>query len=281
MNPFFKTIAGSLLFASLSPTIAYANSVAIGDPYSGGIRYHLNFDFDNPGSLSTKTGDALPLIGATGNRQDFGNNGLVDEVAVKAWRLPLTPSGVPAADYGWSLNSRWSVIDLNGLAAHGYSHAQVSITLQSDATVPEGDGEHLHDLIPAITAWTGIETSGTQGPPNNTWYPNGNSSTNWSDWWANDLKQSALNGQVWWAADDSSNPSNTVTLHLPWLALGGNDDLLTLAFAGNRYDHPTQFNFANFKATINVQAVPLPGTLWLFGSTVLALLKIGGWRQRR
>jgi hypothetical protein len=147
--------------------------------------------------------------------------------------------------------------------------------------VPEGDGEHLHDLIPAITAWTGIETSGTQGPPNNTWYPNGNSSTNWSDWWANDLKQSALNGQVWWAADDSSNPSNTVTLHLPWLALGGNDDLLTLAFAGNRYDHPTQFNFANFKTTINVQAVPLPGTLWLFGSTVLALLKIGGWRQRR
>ncbi len=271
MNSFLKIFASTTLFVGLLPSIGHANTASIGDPYSGGIRYHLYFDFDNPGSLSTQTGDVLPLIGTADNRQDFNNDGLVDEVAVKAWRLPLTPSGVPADDYGWSLNSRWSVIDLNGLANNGYSHAQVRITLQADSTVPEGNGEHLHNLIPGITAWTGIETSGTQGPPNNTWYPNGSSSTNWSEWWASDLKQSALNGQVWWAADNSNNPSNTVTLQLPWLTLGGNDDLLTLVFAGNRYDHPTQFNFANFKTTISVQAVPVPAAFWLFGSSLLGL----------
>jgi hypothetical protein len=246
-------------------------AVFIGDPNPGGIKYHLNFDFDNPGALSVKTGDVLPTIGIEGDRQDFNNDSQVDEVAVKAWRLPLSPSGAPTDDYGWSLNSRWSVVDLNGLAANGYTHAIVSITLQSDTTVLEGNGEHLHNLIPALTAWKGVENSGTQGPPNNTWYPNGSSSDNWSDWWASDLKQSAQNGQVWWAADDSNNPTNVVTLNLPVMALNGSSDLISLVFAGNRYDHPSQFNFANFKATVSVQAVPVPAAIWLFGSALAGI----------
>lgn len=268
-----------LILLSAVPAMTSANTVAIGDPFPGGIRYHLSFWFDQPGVLTAKTGDALPLIGVASDRQDFGGDGLVDEVAVKAWRLPLSPSGVAPGDYGWSLNSRWSIVDLNGLKAQGYNFAQVSVTLQADPTVPEGNGEHLHDLIPALTAWQGIETTVTQGPPSNIWYPNGYSSTNWADWWATDLKQSALAGKVWWAADDSANPVHSVTLTLPWLPLNGSSDFLTLVFGGNRYDHPTQFNFANFKTTVAVQAaVPVPGAGGLLAS-ILAGWVIGSWRR--
>ena len=250
--------------------------VFIGDPNPGGIAYHLNFDFDNPGSLSATTGQSLPTIGNAADRQDFNGDVVVDEVGVKSWRDNIDPAGVPpAGQYGWALNSRWSLIDLNGLAANGYTQAQVTITLQSDATGANGSA----DLIPGVTAWKGQELTNSVGG-SDIWFPNAATSSNWNDWWASDLKQSGLNGQVWSAADDSNNPLHTVTLTLPWLSLNGTNDYLSLNFGGNKFTNPTQFNFANFKATVSVQAVPLPASIWLFGSAVLGMFGLRSTKSK-
>lgn len=267
---------GVLSSAALLLSQNTQSAVFIGDPNAGGIAYHLDFQFNNPGSLSATTGETLATIGAAGDRQDFSGDEQVDEVGVKSWRDSYDPDfggPLPSGQYGWALNSRWSMIDLNGLAANGYTQAQVSITLQADSTGTNG----LSDLIPGITAWKGLElTNPVTGTDK--WFPNASTSNNWNDWWASDLKQSALNGLVWSAADDSSNPTHSVNLTLPWLALNGSNDFITLNFGGNLIGSPTQFNFANFKATISVQAVPLPGAVWLFGS---AMAGFGTLLQRR
>jgi hypothetical protein len=258
----FGLLSGIAFFSSPNAQSA----VFIGDPNAGGIAYHLDFQFDNPGNLSATTGQTLATIGAAGDRQDFNGDLVVDEVGVKSWRDSYDPDfggPLPGGQYGWALNSRWSMIDLNGLAANGYTQAQVSITLQADATGTNG----VNDLVPGITAWKGLElTNSVTGTDK--WFPNASTSNNWNDWWASDSKQSALNGLVWSAADDSSNSAHSITLTLPWLALNGSNDFITLNFGGNLIGSPTQFTFANFKATVSVQAVPLPGAAWLFGSAL-------------
>lgn len=278
------TIARSLLtgltltcsLTAFAPN-AEASTVYLGDPNPGGIRYHLYFAFDTPGTLTAATGQVLPQIGNPADRQDFNDDGLVDEVGLKAWRGVIDPAGpLPPDQYGWSLNSRWSVVDLTGLHANGYAQAQVSIALEANTTPPVATDKVL---IPAITAWTGIETAGTASFTNN-WYPNGISTTNWSDWWATDLAASALAGHVWAAADDSNTPAHTVTLTLPWMALTGTNDYLTLVFGGNDFNQSNPFEFPNFTTRVTVQAapVPVPAALWLFGSGVAAM---AGFAKRR
>ncbi|MCP9442304.1 MAG: VPLPA-CTERM sorting domain-containing protein [Nitrospira sp.] len=270
---------GWLLMSSLVilPSGAQASTVYLGDPFPGGIRYHLYYSFDHPGTLTAATGQAPLQIGNPADRQDFGSDGLVDEVGLKAWRGLFDPPGPVGSDeYGWSLNSRWSVVDLSGLHANGYAQAQVSITLEANTTPPVATDKVL---IPGITAWTGIETTGTASFTNN-WYPNGISTTNWSDWWATDLAASALAGHVWAAADNTDSPAHTVTLTLPWMTLTGTTDYLTLVFGGNDFNQSNPFEFPNFTAHVTVVAspVPLPAALWLFGSGVIGL---AGLAQRR
>jgi hypothetical protein len=265
-------LLGALLVGNRAQADVY-----LGDPFPGGLRYHLYFDVNAPGTLTATTGQALTQIGNPADRQDFNSDGLVDEVGLKAWRGIIDPSGpVPEGQYGWSLNSRWSVIDLNDLAGGDPTQARVSITLESNTTPPVATDKVL---IPAVTAWKGVETVGTASQANN-WYPNGISSTNWSEWWAADLAAGSLAGQVWAAADDSNNPAHTVTLTLPWMTLSDTDNYLTLAFGGNDFNRSNPFEFPNFTARVSVETapVPLPAAAYLFGSGVAGLI---GLARRR
>jgi hypothetical protein len=67
------------------PSIGTANTVVIGDPTTGGVRYHLTYDMDNPGTISANTGQALTVQGAAGAHTDSGSNGLVDTIASKSF----------------------------------------------------------------------------------------------------------------------------------------------------------------------------------------------------
>lgn len=75
--------AVGILLAGISP--AFANTVFIGDPTSGGVRYHLGYQFDTPGTLSARTGQSLPINTNPANQHvDAGSNGLVDTIASKS-----------------------------------------------------------------------------------------------------------------------------------------------------------------------------------------------------
>lgn len=265
-KPTLKFCSSFLVALATLPCIQPALAdVYIGDPIPGGIAYHLDFVFNNLGTLSATTGQTLTPIGNLADAQDFNGDLKVDEVGVKSWRDNIDPDfagPIPASQYGWALNSRWIMLDLNPLQNQGYSQVKVNVTLQADATGANGTA----DLISAFTVWQGLELT---NPVTTTdkWYPNASTSNNWSDWWATNLKASAQVGQVWWAADDTNNPTHSISLELPTQTLAGSNNYLTLVFGGNNFG-PTQFTFANFKATVSVEAVPIPGAVWLFMSSL-------------
>jgi hypothetical protein len=258
------------------PSIVAANTVYIGDPTSGGVKYHLTYDMDNPGSVSASTGQALTIQGAASAHTDSGSNGLVDTVASKSFHdLGTLGSGIVPGTYGWAHTSRWSVIDLNGLYDAGHTDVQLSVTLEDF----NGTG-----LIPGFALWQGKEDLGNYSSR----YVNGIDSTNWSDWngggacapagtcsYYPTLAQAGLAGNVWAAADNQTSPTGTATVTLHTILTAGGNNYFTFVMGGNA---PLSSTGAarDFKATVSV--VPVPAAVYLFGS---GLIGLAGLARRR
>lgn len=255
------------------PSLGAANTVYIGDPTVGGVRYHLTYDMDNLGSVSANTGQALTVQSA-GQHVDSGSNGLVDTIASKSFhdlgRLGGTSaSPIYPGTYGWAHTSRWSLIDLNGLYDAGHTNVQLTVTLEDF----NGTG-----LIPGFALWQGKEDLGNWSSR----YVNGINSTNWSDWngggacapagtcsYYPTLAQAGLAGNVWAAADDRANPTGTATVTLHTTLTAGNNNYFTLVKGGNA-DLASTGAARDFQATVSV--VPVPAAIWLFGSGLAGLV---------
>ncbi len=253
------------------PSIGAANTVYIGDPTTGGVRYHLTYDMDSPGTASAQTGQALTVQGTTSAHTDSGGNGLVDTIASKSFHdLGNLATGIYPGTYGWAHTSRWSVIDLNGLYDAGHTNVQLTVTLQDS----NGTG-----LIPGVTVWQGKEDLGNYSSR----YVNGIDSTNWDQWnggglcapagtcsYYPTLAQAGLGGNVWAAADSQTSPTGTATVSLNTILTAGNNNYFTFVMGGNA---PLSSTGAarNFQATVSVAPVPVPAAIYLFGSGLIGL----------
>ncbi|MCP9468698.1 MAG: VPLPA-CTERM sorting domain-containing protein [Nitrospira sp.] len=279
--------ASAFCLSLVSAGPALANTVSIGDPTSGGVRYHLWYQFDNPGTLSARTGQALPINTNPDNQHvDAGSDGLVDTIASKSHydqiRLGGTASSpIEPGIYGWTHTSRWALVDLNPLYANGHTVVDVSITLgrYDDGTAGR------EDLIPGLTVWLGKEDAGN-------WlhtYVNGINSANWGAWngdppcapagtcsYFPTLAQAGLAGHVWAEGDDHTNPTGTATVVIDDLVLNpGGNNYLTIVLGG-RADLTSTGAAKNFIASVSV--VPLPAAAWLFGA---GLVGLAGMARRR
>lgn len=264
------------------PSLGAANTVYIGDPTNGGVRYHLTYDMNNPGTVSANTGQALTVQGAAGAHTDSGANGLVDTIASKSFhdlgRLGGTASSpIYPGTYGWSHTSRWSVIDLNGLYDAGHTNVQLSVTLEDF----NGTG-----LIPGLALWQGKEDLGNYASR----YVNGVDSTNWDHWngggdcapaetcsYFPTLAQAGLDGKVWATADDRNNPTGLATITLNTILTAGGNNYFTFVMGGNA-DLSSTGVAKDFKATVSVAPVPVPAAVYLFGS---GLIGLAGLARRR
>lgn len=266
------------------PSIGAANTVYIGDPTTGGVKYHLTYDMDNLGSASASTGEALTVQGAASAHTDSGDNGLVDTIASKSFHDVGSLGGSSASPiypgtYGWSHTSRWSVIDLNGLYDGGYRNVRLSVTLEDF----NGTG-----LIPGFALWQGKEDLGNYSSR----YVNGIDSTNWDQWnggglcapagtcsYFPTLAQAGLAGNVWATADNQTNPTGTATVTLHTILTAGDNNYFTFVMGGNA---PLSSTGAarDFKATVSVapSPLPVPAAVYLFGS---GLIGLAGLARRR
>jgi hypothetical protein len=259
------------------PSIGTANTVYIGDPTDGGVRYHLTYAFDNTGALSAATGQSLAIQG-TGTRIDSNSDGIVDTIASKSYHdLGTLGSGIVPGTYGWTHTSRWSLIDLNGLYDAGHTNVQLSVTLEAF---------NNSGLIPGFALWQGKEDAGNWSSR----YVNGIDSTNWSDWngggacapagtcsYFPTLAQAGLAGNVWAVADDRTNPTGLATVVLNALLAEGGNNYFTLVMGGNADLASTGVAQA-FQATVSVAPVPVPAAVYLFGS---GLIGLAGLARRR
>lgn len=256
------------------PSIGAANTVYIGDPTTGGVRYHLTYEMNSPGSVSAQTGQALAVLGA-GQHVDSGSNGLVDTIASKSFhdlgRLGGTSSNpIYPGTYGWSHTSRWGLIDLNSLYDAGHTSVQLSVTLED----LNGTG-----LIPGFALWQAKEDAGNWSSR----YVNGINSTNWDHWngggdcapagtcsYYPTLAQAGLDGKVWAVADDRDNPTGLATVTLHTILTGGGNNYFTLVMGGNA-DLASTGAARDFRATVSVAPVPVPAAVYLFGSGLIGL----------
>jgi len=280
-------LAGAGIIAGLIPQ-AYAASggVYIGDFAPGGIKYHLNYIIDQTNTAySAHSGQALSVKGDWPNYTDSPGStgspargdraaqppvdpdGLVDTIGSASWH-DLTTLNDVNGEYGWGHSSRWAQIDLNPLYHQGYRDVKVTIKLEGygDASDPAGD------LIPGVTVWQGLQFRGKH----NAVYPNGATSTNWDDWAvaseSDELSREAQAGNVWWAADDIDSPTGQAEVTITSLALDPNgSSYLTVALGGNGSLDQTDKHAVNFMATVTVQAVPIPGAVYLLGSSLIGL----------
>ncbi|MCP9450594.1 MAG: hypothetical protein NNA21_11110, partial [Nitrospira sp.] len=234
--------ASALGLSLVSAGPALANTIYIGDPTTGGVRYHLWYQFDNPGTLTTWTGQSH-TVNSAGQHVDSGSNGLVDTIASKSHYDQIRLGGTAASPiepgiYGWTHTSRWALIDLNPLYANGHTVVDVNITLgrYDDGTAGR------EDLIPGLTVWLGKEDAGN-------WlhtYVNGIDSTNWNEWngggvcapagtcsYFPTLAQAGLAGHVWAAGDNHTSPTGTATVVIDDLVLNpGGNNYLTIVLGG-------------------------------------------------
>ncbi|MCP9439500.1 MAG: VPLPA-CTERM sorting domain-containing protein [Nitrospira sp.] len=279
--------AVGILLAGAHP--AFANTVYIGDPTEGGVRYHLWYQFNNPGTLSANTGQALPINTNPSNQHvDAGTNGLVDTIASKSHYDQIRLGGTADSPiypgiYGWTHTSRWALVDLNPLYDNGHTQVDVSITLGRYDDGTEG----REDLVPGLTVWLGKEDAGN-------WlhtYVNGLDSANWDAWngggdcapagtcsYFPTLAQAGLNGNVWATGDDYTNPTGAATVLINGLALGpGGNNYLTVVLGG-RADLTSTGAAKNFIASVSV--VPIPAAVWLFGAGLTGLVGIARRRMQ-
>lgn len=272
MRPYSSFAVLTALILSV-PSIAAANAVYIGDPTSGGVKYHLTYDMDTVGSASANTGQTLTVQGAAGAHTDSGSDGKVDTIASKSFHDTGSLGGSNASPiypgtYGWTHTSRWSVIDLNGLYDAGHTNVQLNITL-SDFN---GTG-----LIPGLAVWQGKEDAGNYSSR----YVNGIDSTNWAQWnggglcapagtcsYFPTLAQAGLAGNVWAAADSQTSPTGTAGVTLNTILTAGGNNYFTVVMGGNAplVDSGVA---KDFQATVSV--VPVPAAVYLFGSGLIGL----------
>ncbi len=279
-------IASVMGLSLLGAGPSFANTIFIGDPYPGGVRYHLQYQFTTPGTLTTWTNQSHLVVGTSGNYVDAGNNGLVDTLASKSHYDQIRLGGTAANPiapgiYGWTHTSRWALIDLNPLYANGHTVVDVNITLgrYDDGTAGR------EDLIPGLTVWLGREDLGNWSHT----YVNGIDSANWNEWngggvcapagtcsYFPTLAQAGLNGQVWAAGDDYANPTGMASVLINDLVLNpGGNNYLTVVLGG-RADLASTGAAKNFIASVSV--VPLPAAAWLFGA---GLVGLAGMARRR
>ncbi|MCP9451522.1 MAG: VPLPA-CTERM sorting domain-containing protein [Nitrospira sp.] len=278
-------LASVLGISLLSTGPVFANTIYIGDPTTGGVRYHLWYQFNNLGTLTTWTGNSHP-VNSAGQHTDAGSNGLVDTIASKSHydqiRLGGTASSpIEPGIYGWTHTSRWALIDLNPLYANGHTVVDVNIALgrYDDGTAGR------EDLIPGLTVWLGKEDLGNWSHT----YVNGINSTNWGAWngdppcapagtcsYFPTLAQAGLAGHVWADGDDHTSPTGTASVFINDLVLGpGGNNYLTVVLGG-RADLASTGAAKNFIASVSV--VPLPAAAWLFGA---GLVGLAGMARRR
>ena len=246
MKKIFKfnriSLSLSLGLLGLSP-LAQAH-VEVSDPSADGINYHLSYMFHHDGTLTAQSGVPLP-----------NNHGTPGTVKSGAWsnqtvKDPSHP-GYNTQPAGWGHASKWAFVDfgdINGANASSPSY-KITVTLE-DADASPGT------FVPGFTIWEGAD----HDDGHSHWYPNGTETPPIAagTWWAEDLT-----ANIGHASGNAAGDVATFTTVVNASALA---DSWTIAFGGN--DTVSAPHNDNFKLSVSVQAVPIPGAVWLFGSAI-------------
>jgi hypothetical protein len=229
-------LAGSMSAQAATPVVKWMDKGA-----SDGVPYFASISFSDSGTVSLKTGDALPG-GPLGTET-------VDKLGYRSWydnSIDADGDGKESL-MGWLHNSRWVQVNVGDLLKAGYTKARIRATLARYDDRNHSATDLDDDLVPGITAWRGVDTTSAQL---DMWYPN-IFQTNEGNWWAAGLVNNPLAADAGAPAYPSAVIDETVTLSKTsaplnkfTLALGGNDTRLTAVK-----------HTVNFKLTVQIVGV--------------------------
>jgi hypothetical protein len=236
--------------AQAHESIVYALPTA--EP-AAGIPYQLGFYFHDTGTATVKSDDVLEVLGAAA-----GTTATVARTGSRSWSNDLNTDVNKDGEkslLGWTHSSRWGLVDVSGLKT-GYKRATVRITISR-----LDDGNHAaedldDDLVPAISVWRGIDTTGAQSA----WYPNvfqiteryedPAGSGNFRNWW------STLDGKGLFAASATPMmPQKVVYEQTIVLSKDANNNVLTFVIGGNDSDAAMTKHSVNFKVQVDVKGL--------------------------
>lgn len=222
--------------------LTFSSTILAAETLAGyGILYDAQLVFTNedakPGGkiLSVKSGDILlPAAQKNSNITPY----LIPRVKSSGWCDPSANPNTLTKEYencfGWSMYSRWFLIDLSKVSSTVWVQINVSRYKDNDSDLTDDD------LIPAMTIWRGKQSQGKFGD----WYPNqfqgfdnfGKPLNNdkfkpfWA-WTLSPLSNISTNAS-WSSALESSN-QKSVTIIQKVVNKTGDQDYLTIALSGD------------------------------------------------
>lgn len=158
-------------------------------PWVANIIFNKN-DLKANAVTTVKTGDDITHKRQRADAAKNGNTQVMPKLKSMSWcddGVKSLMSSTPESGkcYGWSMHSRWIVLDLNALKKAGLTNVWVSITAKKydDGTASEVDstGKSLpsdDDLVPALTVFQGRQDEGVHLH----WFPS--QFQQMSDFWA-------------------------------------------------------------------------------------------------
>ena len=225
--------------------------------------------------VSVQTGDILTPTEQTAPVDQWDLATItVPHVTSMSWCDPAANPSNPgntdfAQCYGDANNSKWFIVDLNGLYKAGLQKVTVTVTTQrfDDGVAAEtDDGDHAlpgdDDLVPALTVFRGRQDAGAHGG----WYPN---RFQQKRLWAWNLAPFDPPGKAkrGYATAFGTTKANSATVTGPYALKGGNQNYLTVGVGGDaRHESASSAHAVNFKLTVAVYAQD-PKTDGIFANT--------------
>lgn len=250
---YFKT---SIIFLIL----LISNSSYAAETLAGyGILYDAQLIFNNDDAkpsgkvLSIKSGDVLlPSVQQKSNITPY----LIPKVKSLGWCDPLANPNTRTTDfnncYGWSMYSRWFLVDLSKVSGTVWVQINVARYNNNDNDLTDDD------LVPAMTVWRGKQSQGKFGD----WYPNqfqgfdanGKplSNDSFKPFWAWTLTPlSLVSTNPSWASAVKSSTKKSVTMIQKVVNKPGDQDYLTIALSGDEHVSGALHD-ANFQLNVRI-----------------------------